>query len=75
MKGAGTTVIKSAGGWGDTSNNLVLEGYLDDRAVCRHRNRGREANTAGIAVKAGDDTVLFADGDTYDAENHSGGHR
>ncbi len=65
MRGLVTTVIKSAGGWGDASNNLVLEGYLDDRAVCR-REIGEGKYAAGIAVKA-DDTVLFADGDTYDA--------
>ena len=28
-------VIKSAGGWGETENNLVLEGWLGDRIVCR----------------------------------------
>ena len=65
MRGLVTTVIKSAGGWGDASNNLVLEGYLDDRAVCR-REIGEGKYAAGIAVKA-DDTVLFTDGDTYDA--------
>lgn len=65
MRGLVTTVIKSAGGWGDASNNLVLEGFLDDRAVCR-REIGEGKYAAGIAVKA-DDTVLFADGDTYDA--------
>lgn len=27
MRGLVTTVIKSAGGWGDASNNLVLEGF------------------------------------------------
>ena len=65
MRGLVTTVIKSAGGWGDASNNLVLEGYLDDRAVCR-REIGEGKYAAGIAVKA-DDTVLFSDGDTYDS--------
>lgn len=65
MRGLVTTVIKSAGGWGDASNNLVLEGFLDGRPVCR-REIGEGKYAAGIAVKA-DDAVLFADGDTYDA--------
>lgn len=65
MRGLVTTVIKSAGGWGDASNNLTLEGFLDGRPVCR-REIGEGKYAAGIAAKA-DDTVLFADGDTYDA--------
>ena len=65
MRGLVTTVIKSAGGWGDASNNLVLEGFLDGRPVCR-REIGEGKYAAGIVVKA-DDAVLFADGDTYDA--------
>ncbi len=65
MRGLVTTVIKSAGGWGDASNNLVLEGFLDGRPFCR-REIWEAKYAAGIVVKA-DDAVLFADGDTYDA--------
>lgn len=58
-------VIKSAGGWGETENNLVLEGWLGDRIVCR-RKVGESRYAAGITARA-DDSVLYADGDTYDA--------
>lgn len=58
-------VIKSAGGWGETENNLVLEGWLGDRIVCR-REVGESRYAAGIIARA-DDSVLYADGDTYDA--------
>ncbi|ERI70195.1 hypothetical protein HMPREF1548_02558 [Clostridium sp. KLE 1755] len=58
-------VIKSAGGWGETENNLVLEGWLGDRIVCR-KEVGESRYAAGITARA-DDTVLYADGDTYDA--------
>lgn len=58
-------VIKSAGGWGETENNLVLEGWLGDRIVCR-REVGESRYAAGITARA-DDSVLYADGDTYDA--------
>lgn len=58
-------VIKSAGGWGETENNLVLEGWLGDRIVCR-REVGESRYAAGITAGA-DDSVLYADGDTYDA--------
>lgn len=58
-------MIKSAGGWGETENNLVLEGWLGDRIVCR-RKVGESRYAAGITARA-DDSVLYADGDTYDA--------
>lgn len=58
-------VIKSAGGWGETENNLVLEGWLGDHIVCR-REVGESRYAAGITARA-DDSVLYADGDTYDA--------
>ena len=58
-------VIKSAGGWGDTENNLVLEGWLGDSAVVR-REVGESRYAAGITVKA-DDPVLYTGGNTYDA--------
>ena len=58
-------MIKSAGGWGETENNLVLEGWLGDRIVCR-KEVGESRYAAGITARA-DDTVLYADGDTYDA--------
>lgn len=60
-----TTVIKSAGGWGDVSNNLVLEGFWDGRAVYR-REIGEGKYAAGITAKP-DDTVLYTGGETYDA--------
>lgn len=58
-------VIKSAGGWGDTENNLVLEGWLDGQAVCR-REIGESRYFEKITVTA-DDQVLYAGGETYDA--------
>lgn len=60
-----STVIKSAGGWGDTGNDLVLEGFYNGKTVCR-REIGENKHAAGIVAKA-DDTVLYADGDTFDA--------
>lgn len=65
VKGLVTTVIKSAGGWGDIANNLVLEGFWDGRAVCC-REIGEGKYAAGITAKP-DDTVLYTGGETYDA--------
>lgn len=58
-------VIKSAGGWGDAENNLILEGWLDGHAVCK-----KELGETKYAVQlnaSADDGVLFSNGDTYDA--------
>lgn len=60
-----TTVIKSAGGWGDVGNNLRLEGFWNGKVVCT-REIGENKHAAGLVATA-DDTVLFADGETYDA--------
>ncbi|MFR8339304.1 MAG: hypothetical protein ACLVAW_23045 [Eisenbergiella massiliensis] len=43
-------VIKSAGGWGETENNLVLEGWLGDRIVCR-KEVGESRYAAGITAR------------------------
>ncbi len=58
-------VIRSAGGWGDTENTLVLEGLVNDRVICR-REIGERKYAVGLSVEP-DDTTLRCSGDTYDA--------
>lgn len=59
------TIIRSAGGWGDTENDLRLEGWLDGKPVCT-RNIGETRWAAGLEVTA-DDAEIQSQGDTYDA--------
>ncbi len=59
------TIIRSAGGWGDTSNNLRLEGWLNGKPVCT-RYIGEDKWADKLTMEA-DDQVLQADGPTYDA--------
>ena len=47
----------------------MLEGWLRDRIVCR-REVGESRYAAGITARA-DDSVLYADGDTYDATRNT----
>lgn len=58
-------VIRSAGGWGDTENSFVLEGFVGDESVCR-REIGEHKYSAGIRARA-DDSILYCSGDTYDS--------
>lgn len=59
------TIIRSAGGWGDTENNLRLEGWLDGKRVCV-KAIGESKWAAGLEMTA-DDSVLHVGGNTYDA--------
>lgn len=58
-------VIRSAGGWGDVENDLRLEGFVGGEKVCTRRI-GERKYAAGLTLVA-DDSVLFCDGETYDA--------
>lgn len=59
------TIIRSAGGWGDTENDLKLEGWLDGKVVAtREMGEGKWFDRLEVSA---DDTVLSCVGDTYDA--------
>lgn len=58
-------VIKMAGGWGDTANNISLVGYLDGKEVCG-KEIGENKSAASLRLTA-DDTELLCGKDTYDA--------
>ena len=57
--------MKAAGGWGESANNFVLEGYFEGECVCV-RKIGEDKQYSELCVKA-DDVILEADTDTYDA--------
>lgn len=65
MKALYGEAVKAAGGWGETANNFVLEGYLSDKCVCVRRI-GEDKQYSELRVQP-DDFELSADGDTYDA--------
>ncbi len=58
-------VIRSAGGWGEQENELVIEGWCEDSCCITHTISEKKF-AAGITAEA-DDTVLICNGDTYDA--------
>ncbi|HIW74914.1 MAG TPA: glycoside hydrolase family 2 protein, partial [Firmicutes bacterium] len=65
-RGALTALLfETAGGWGQAENTLRLEGYVGGKAVLV-REVGEAKSFARLDVQA-DDTVLRADGSTYDA--------
>ena len=65
-RGALTALLfESAGGWGQAGNDLRLEGIVNGE-VAVTRRAGEIKSFARLEAVA-DDTVLAADGDTYDA--------
>ncbi|HJD24601.1 MAG TPA: glycoside hydrolase family 2 protein [Firmicutes bacterium] len=58
-------LFETAGGWGKAENTLRLEGYVGGQAVLV-REVGEGKSFARLEAQA-DDTVLRADGDSYDA--------
>lgn len=58
-------LFRSASGWGEKENNLVLEGYLGEQAVCK-AEIGEGKCGARITAEA-DDPVIYTGKATYDA--------
>ncbi len=60
-----TLLIKTAGGWGDRENNLRFVGYYQGRPVIE--KQAGESKCYGQLDISPDETILHAEGDTYDA--------
>lgn len=58
-------LFKSASGWGERENSLLLEGYVGKQPVCK-RQIGEGKYGVKIVAEA-DDSELCIGGDTYDA--------
>ncbi len=57
--------VRAAGGWGDEENDLLLEGFWQGECVIKRRI-GENKYFDRLKVEA-DDTLLCAQGDSYDA--------